>query len=743
MRFAKFLPVIFLFFYTAVVFRPFLLEGKLPIPADTIVGMYHPWRDFFKDKYPLGIPFKNFQITDSVRQQYPWRELAIEMVKKGEWPLWNPYSFSGTPLLANLQSAVFYPLNFLYWMADFATAWGIQILLQTVLGGLFLWLFLFNLRLNPLASSLGVISWVGSGFFVAWLEWNTTVQVVLWLPLILLAIDKIVFSEKKWWWAALFVLALSSSFFAGYLQPFFYVAVVSLVYLLARLRQTRTYRLIPIFFILYSIFLLATAVQWRPTLEFIPLSGREIDQANWQRPDWFLPWQNLAQFVAPDFFGNPATLNYFGIWNYQEFVGYIGIMGLLMAMNAILWRRDKKTLFFLGLLGAALVFALPTPLAKLPFALNLPFIATAQPSRLMLVIDFSLAVLAALGLDWLIRQQNTQRREVLGVVGAIGVGLGVLWVAAFQFGLEVSQRNLVLPTLLWTGIGVLVFLTGFHPVRQRLGLLIFMLLVLALFDLSRFAIKFLPFSPREYLYPPTRIISFLQDKAKTHVFRVAALDDRILPPNFSTAYRVQAVSGYDPLYLRRYAEFIAAMERGKPDISVPFGFNRIIVPKNYSSKLFDLLGVKYLLAMNDIEDPRYNLVFKEEETRLYEALETLPRAFFVDRVVFVTDREKAIETMFEEDFPASQSAVVEGDIGNYDESIHHTGMVQIVSYAENEIVLVTESETGGLVVLLDSYYPGWRGSIDGLAAKIYVTDYTFRGVVVPKGTHTVRFSYGL
>src|SRR6478736_4738044 len=83
-----------------VFFSPTVVSGKLPIPADTIIGLYHPFRDLFAKDYPNGIPYKNFLITDPVRQQYPWRWLAITSEKNMQLPLWNPYTFAGGPLLA-------------------------------------------------------------------------------------------------------------------------------------------------------------------------------------------------------------------------------------------------------------------------------------------------------------------------------------------------------------------------------------------------------------------------------------------------------------------------------------------------------------------------------------------------------------------------------------------------------------------------------------------------------------------
>src|SRR5690349_18352149 len=104
---------------SSVFFKDLFLKSQLPIPADTIVGLYNPFRDLYTKDYPRGIPFKNFLITDPVRQQYPWKNLAISAEKMVNLPLWNPYNFSGTPLLANLQSGPFYPLNLLFFLLSF------------------------------------------------------------------------------------------------------------------------------------------------------------------------------------------------------------------------------------------------------------------------------------------------------------------------------------------------------------------------------------------------------------------------------------------------------------------------------------------------------------------------------------------------------------------------------------------------------------------------------------------------
>jgi hypothetical protein len=138
----RYLPILFLIIIVSIFFKQFFFSGLVPIPSDTIVGLYNPYRDLFAKDYPRGIPFKNFLITDPVRQEYPWRFLSIQIEKELRLPLWNPYNFSGSPLLANFQSAPFYPLNILLFILPFQLGWSLLIILQPLLTGFFLYLYL-------------------------------------------------------------------------------------------------------------------------------------------------------------------------------------------------------------------------------------------------------------------------------------------------------------------------------------------------------------------------------------------------------------------------------------------------------------------------------------------------------------------------------------------------------------------------------------------------------------------------
>ncbi len=723
-----------------IFFSPFIFSGKIPIAADTIVGMYHPFRDITWDGLISGVPFKNFLITDAVRQQYPWRNLAIEQIKHGSIPLWNSYSFSGTPLLANLQSAVFNPFNLLFFILPFQTGWGIQVLLQIILSSVFFYHWLKNLNLDKSACVLGALSFSFSGFFVAWLEWNTILQVALWLPLVLLAID------KKW--NLVFILALSFGFFAGHLQTFFYVLLIAVAYFFARYRKINRLFL----FNLFVVFLL-TAIQSFPAFEFILNSARSFDQPPGFRLDWYLPWSHLAQFFAPDFFGNPTTLNYFGKWNYGEFVGYIGVIPLILSFISF-FRKDRRTYFFISLFFISLLFALPNSISYLPYQLNIPFISTTAPSRLLFVTDFSLAILAALGFDYILKNKNIKPLIISGLI--LFVIYGVLFISTFlgwdtTDHLMVARRNLFLPfgifivgwvllllmchrepSQTWRGDLLNRLLRRFTP---RNDILLVILLLLVSFDLLRFNQKFNPFVKKEWIFPQTKILQYLQKQNKP--FRIEALDSRILPPNFSSMYGLETIEGYDPLYSLRYGEFWAAVLRKNNNIS-PFNFNRIVTPQLYSNPFIDLLNVRYFLSMENIENKDAELVMVEGQTKLYGNKNVLPRVFLVDRFIYAGGKQEAINQMNINKNNLDKIAIVEEKI-NFPQT--KVKLLSTINVSPDHNTVSVSVNKSALLIVSDAYYPGWKVKIDNKSAKILRVDYILKGVQVPAGKHLVEFYY--
>lgn len=732
-------------------FYPFFTVGKVPIPADALIGLFHPWRDQLRDTYPNGIPVKNSLITDPIRQQYPYRIIGMHMFKNGIIPSWNPYSFSGTPLLANIQSALLYPGNFLFFIFDEINAWSLLVLLQPLLAALFTYYYLRNLSIKQSAATLGALSFAFSGFMIAWLSWNTIGHVALWLPLILLAKDRLVqkFSLR---WALILILAESSMVLAGHLQTAMYIIVFSTIYLFFRLYSKHPKSLLEFgknllpFIVTASAVVIITSLQIIPTVQFIFASARNFDLASWQREDWFLPLAHLVQFIAPDFFGNPTTGNYWGVWNYVEFVGYIGIISLFFAFFAFFFRRDKKTLFFSVGLLTGLLLAISNPLAQIPYHFSIPYLATLQPTRIMVLICFCGSMLGALGFDYFIKSYFSRRllRKLILLIITFGIFFVLLWIFVINNsqkipGLLISKRNLFFPSGIFIAGAILLGISLYKPNKKLFSILITLLLLVAYIDQFRFAAKFIPFVSREYMYPQTKLINFLQSNLGQ--YRYMTTDRRILPPNTSMLYKLQTVDGYDPLYLRTYSQMISAWTRNKPDITLA-SFNRILTPERFDLFMASLFGVRYIVTIDEISNPQLKLVFTEGETDVYENLSVFPRAFLLEKITQVESNEQLMTGMFNEK-DLSKSGFTTSPLFANESVLTSSESATIIHYSPQSVVISVVSEVERILVLTDPVYPNWKATIDGKPTLIYPVDLFFRGIKVPKGNHSIQFDYSL
>lgn len=681
---------------TGVFFYQTILYQKLPVPSDTLVGLYHPWRDLYADRYPRGIPFKNFLITDPVRQQIPWRKVVVDAWKEGRWPRWNPYAFAGVPLDGNIQTAPFYPLNILFFLFEFSTAWTMLIMLQPFLAGVFMYSYLRTLKLSEASRFVGAVAWAFGGFSVSWLTWGTMMQTAAWLPLMLVAIDK----NKL----ALLGLAVVMTILAGHMQIALYTLLAAVSYLLWRKKFTKQ-----VVFVFVAA-LIITSVQWLPFIRSLMESGR-VAAEGWKQAGWFLPWQHLAQFIAPDFFGNPATMNYWGVWNYGEFIGFIGVIPLILALSA--FRSSKIATFFTWVAGLSLFFMLPHPLSRLPLPL--------QPTRLMVLVDFSLAVLAAYGLDAL-RKKSSMRS-----IWIFGGALIILWVIALTGNIDVAKRNLILPSVLFGSFVVWNYFKRYSV----------LLVLLIIFDLFRFGWKFTPFTPKAYFFPTTKVIEFLQNQPKP--FRIMSLDDRILPPNVSAYYGIETIEGYDPVSPKTYEDYLVASERGEADLSRPTGFNRIYTAKNVDSPILPYFNVRYVLSLINVERPFLKEVMREGETRVYEYTRRLPRVYLADNTTKVQASDKVLSALFTQ--TSSFPAVYTNRTDLLDLPVLAQEQATIISVEPNRIRARITVMSERMLVILNRYDARARATIDGKNVAVFPVNYLFTGTIVPSGTHDVILSY--
>jgi hypothetical protein len=488
--------------------------------------------------------------------------------------------------------------------------------------------------MSKLSALFGGLVWAFSSFNLVWMEWGNIGHAGLYLPLALLAVDRLkVKSEKlkvRWKWYALLQFSLLSSLFAGHSQITLYLLAAVGLYWFIRLGiSKKSVLLFTIHCLLFTIF---TSPQWFPFLKFTLGSNRTVEQANvLSREGFFIRPRQLVQLMAPDFFGNPSTLNYRGVWNYAEQIIYIGIIPLLFVFLGIIIKYSKKGVvdltsysilklhkFGLLLVIFGLLFAVDNPISRLPYQLRLPLISDLQPTRLSYLITFGLSILSAFGLNEFIRHPRKLLSKIMTILAIFAVLLFALLIISSKFSPDeklVSQRNLIFP-FITLGMGILISSALWIVPKKTYSLLLTLYFLFSILDLFRFGWKFTPFSPKEYLYPITPTIKFLQNNMQEND-RYMTLDRRILPPNANIIYKLKSIEGYDPIYSRQYALLVKEMESGIVT-DKPQSFGRIVRPTNYKSPITALLGVRYVLSLSDLEEKEWIKVFQEGETRIYE-----------------------------------------------------------------------------------------------------------------------------
>jgi hypothetical protein len=128
------------------------------------------------------------------------------------------------------------------------------------------------------------------------------------------------------------------------------------------------------------------------------------------------------------------------------------------------------------------------------------------------------------------------------------------------------------------------------------------------------------------------------------------------------------------------------------------------------------------------------------QVRLYDNPDVLPRAFVVGSYRIARDEKESLALLAGGDFRPSREAILFENPG----IVPHDSLrasVAIVASQANEMTLESRSSDPGLLVLSDTYYPGWEAEVDGRGAHVLRANHTMRAVAVPAGTHTVRFVF--
>ncbi len=734
-------------------------------------SQFEPW--FQKATGPAFNP-------DCLQSYYPRRVFAANALREGRLPLWDPYSFCGQPFLANFQAGVFYPVNLLLTPFSPERQMGLFVWLHLLIAGLGGAVFMRSLGVSTGAAVVGGLLFATSGSLAVRTGQSTMLASAAWFPLLLFLAGRAV--ERKSW-------VLSGVGFACFILSGFppivawgaLLAVAWGIWLWIPIRKESG--VAPLVCLIGS-FLLGTAlaaIQLMPTAEFIMQTDRiRFPYSTLLSSSWH-PVALLRQLI-PDYFGTPFTG---GDWlhllkrgdghYYQSFIStaaYVGIGGLLLfTIGAGRWRDHRAIPFFLVTGGVSLLLLLGTPVLRIVSAM--PGLGGARVDRVIHIPVLALCVIAAFGLD---RLGRGGRGRITGQVFPLFLGIVVLVAYLLRRKLAFalvgpSAIDLVAPiglSVMLSGVMLVAFLAIFRwaPFLKRAGLLIPAIGLLLIADTGLQARRCHVTAGENGLPHETDEIRFLTGRAQGEgggeEGRIVRFKDEILPPNLPGIFGIRDVAGYNALSIKWYRRYFANMAGSAVKER---RINPVTALLSINSPLLDRLGARFILTGTDdygldrpvlyngrvriLDNPTayprayltYQVVNLEKPAQAYAILShpQTPRftATIERREIVLEPDDKSLLRI--KDWIAPEGSPVPATSFGPEESIGDD--VRFMVDEPERITIDCASQGGRLLVLSDTWYPGWKAWVDGVESPLYRVNRIFRGVVLPRGVHRVEFRY--
>jgi len=763
------LCVAFLFALPFVLFAPVTLGGKTLLPAD-ILYQYEPFKQL-AGQFGITRP-QNDLLADLVLENYEWKKFAIDSLRAGELPLWNPNLFAGVPFLAAGQHSMLYPLSILYLIMPLAKAYGWFTVLNLAIAGLNMFIFMRTLKLGRGAALIAAVIYELSGFMIVSVVFQMVIASAAWMPLILAMCERIIRRNRTLSSVIIGAAAIAMNILAGHVEITIYTAMVAALFCIWRIASNREGALKKSGWLLAMALLGGAlgAIQIVPLFELVTRNFRSSGHSTLEQvmSYGFAP-REVLNFLMPNFFGNPATHAYFdlfsgswqavqtasgnthwGVKNYVEGGAYMSVFALLLAGIAVIsairpvrsarpHRSERRfpTFFFVILAIFSVLFIFGTRAYALLFALP-GFSQLHSPFRWLYPLTLCVAALAGAG--WQIVQTTPRSRLVrvmAFVAGAFGAVLLMALVAArlawpmaeklvgaalarllyadkaftspeMFFSYEAVNIGLFALMLL-ASAGILVWVNRRGAAVPRPYIASAIAAILIAADLSIAWTGFNPAQDPKLLEATPDAVAFL--KKDTSQWRMTSFTpdgSRPFHANTPWLFNMQDVRGYDSIIPKQYVDYAKLIE---PQVELEY--NRVGPLYKYESldsPLLDLLGVKYIASQVEIKTPGYTQVYTSGELRIYQNTRALPRAFTLPQTsaLLTNDFAGRVQT----DNP-TQYVMIDANCGISDAGCVIPRPAQakaatITSYKNNEVWVDVAIDEPSWLMLTDSYFPGWR-----------------------------------
>lgn len=649
----------------------------------------------------------------------PMQRYAQKTLQSGRIPLWNPYVLCGQPFLGNPQMSVFYPATALLPFVRVGLFLSATLASHLYLCGMFAYRFFSRWTLRRAPAVAGAMVYMGSACLVGRLQFPPMILTAAYFPLTLLCVDACI-DRPRFFTTIAMSVSIGLMVLAGHPQVAYLILACGFCYALARLyarrqgNRTFSARHRHASWLALAaglaLGLLLASVQTLPSLQLLAESLREAMSAS-EANRFVVQAPHLLTLLLPRFVGHPASRDYWIGGNAWEPALFIGWLPLLFLGYAALRCRNDRTVRFWGivaLLGIWLSLGRDGGLYTLAFWIVPGVNKFHDPARFLFLTTFAFAALTAVAMD------TWQMRAAWFSSGMARCALVLVALPLWWYGQDWNPTTL--PSATWHRPSVLAWL----PQEARGGRVYF---------------------PAHELFWSRFITDAYSDYGESDMRRVAAFLDTLLP-NLTMRYGIEAASGYEPVPMEAPSALNGvlreAFKRGEPNLS----------------RLAGLLDVATfaLPASLHVTDARFETVTpqvanQQQELRLWENRDRLPRAWIVRRTRRVEGKMRIAAALTAPDFDPATTAILSAGRASVSELTpdvdgDRAGQATLIYHSPTRLRIHADAGAqSGFLVLSSAAYPGWQARVDGKKATLVRADGALMGVFLSAGVHEVELVY--
>ncbi|HLX88924.1 MAG TPA: YfhO family protein [Acidimicrobiales bacterium] len=704
-------------------------------------------------------------VGDGILYDLPVHAVMTRAIRAGQFPGWNPFEFGGQPLMANSQVGVFYPPNWLFLIMGLVSATDIVTLSSFAIAGVGTFLLARRWSGDIVGALVAGIAFSLSGFMVGQVVHPNLVASIAWLPWALLGFD-LTCSRFTIPRVALGSGAVALSLLAGHAQMYMLIIVVllasgALIALFGRREDPA--RTLGITALIVVLGVALSAVQLVPILAIHGQSSRTV--LNYaSATSYSYPWSHLSLLMFPYLFGNdaptaPFTSVYQGSGNLSELSAYPGLAVAVLACAGLGSLRRDRRLAALGITGvgcAVVALGASTPVAHAIYSLPVANEFRAW-GRYMVVFDLVVALLAANGVAVLRLGSEQAKRAALVRAGVFVILVILLGLALPHLGpvqrymVSGSPERLALLFPMGAavaGLGVCFLLA--RRVRLSSALIVVVVLIDLVGTFGAYAewhAESFPRSLIEAQYRPGGSTTYGPPAhARGGIDRVLIVGNPSIPftdmADATDAKGIRSINGYDPLAPSDYLQVAGAMDI----IGIPTHPGLLWPPRSH---VLDLLRVTTILQgpyYFDVTPP--DKAIDQTATSppsggviRYYYTPRLPDAFVVG-ATRIESRLAIVNAVWgNQPFDPSATALVEARCKGCVNGQPGADGAAVASWSQDGASVHLQAERPGMLVVSQSWFPGWHATVDGRAAPVVRVDGLIQGVPVPAGTHFVQLFY--